>query len=466
MISAAPEQTILIILPAVSRVVMTRNGNWTIKNVVIKKDTLKPHAVPSKNRSTIALMTTPILKDVNVNRIWSPAPNLITASGKAAAGNMPPASWIIRGLVKKTDILRPEAAAPFRISTKNARTIPITSTNVSAAQTFTLAHLRCKALAPPAAENMPTANAQALINPANAEKLPAPHHVPGMAQQNTHHAKPVAMILAHQEHQKLIKVPMLEKQNAEIPVINAIAQVELLRIIPEPPPDQVNVALAIAVPTHVRKVLYLRGAAQANQKKKSQQPNAAHPAMNANITRTVQFAKKDVLGMKLVRTIIHATNALLADIIQIVMSEESNVPVMKFVLQQILAEFVHNALTIQIVVRPINLVNTVVPIQTHVVNVQNVKTVQLVQIQYVMNPVPILLLEEININGYFITDVLLIALQEIKAVMEVKQYMNVQTMEESAIATQQVLQGYVVNQILSFETEISPEIYISGDISK
>ena len=95
--------------------------------------------------------------------------------------------------------------------------------------------------------------------------------------------------------------------------------------------------------------------------------------MNANITRTVQFAKRYVLGMKLVRTIIHATNALLADIIQIVMSGKSNAPVMKFVLQQILAEFVHNALTIQIVVRPINLVNTAVQTLILVVNVLNVK---------------------------------------------------------------------------------------------
>ena len=294
-------------------------------------------------------------------------------SAKAVVGSMPPANWITPEPVKKTAIRKPEAVTRFRTSTNAVRTTPIILINAFAALTFIPAHRRYKASVPPVAVNMPTVNARALINPANAAKLPVRSHVLGTEQQNIHHARPAVTILARQEHQKLIKAPMPEKQNAEIPVINVIAQVELDLISQEQPPGQVNAVLATAAPTHVRKVLYLRGAVQANQKKKSRQPNAAHPAMNANITRTVQFAKKDVLGMKFVPIAIHATSAHPVNTIQIVMSGKSNAPVMKFVLQQILAEFVHNALTIQIVVRPINLVNTAVQTLILVVNVLNVK---------------------------------------------------------------------------------------------
>ena len=294
-------------------------------------------------------------------------------SAKAVVGSMPPASWITPEPAGRTATPKPEVVTRFRTSTSAAHTMPIILTNVSAGQTFIPVHPHYRASAPPAVVNTPIVNARALINPANAAKLPVRSHVPGTAQQNTHHVRPAVTILARQEHQKLIKVPMQEKQNAEIPVINAIAQVELDLISQEQPPGQVNAVLATAVPTHVRKVLYLRGAVQANQKKKSRQPNAAHPAMNANITRTVQFAKKDVLGMKFVPIAIHATSAHPVNTIQIVMSGKSNAPVMKFVLQQILAEFVHNALTIQIVVRPINLVNTAVQTLILVVNVLNAK---------------------------------------------------------------------------------------------
>ncbi len=286
---------------------------------------------------------------------------------------MPPASWIIHGLAKKMATRKPVLATPFKTSTNAAHMMPIILTNVSAAPTFTPVHPHCRASVPPVAENTPAASVRVATNPANAAKLPVRSHVLGTEQQNIHHARPAVTILARQEHQKLIKAPMPEKQNAEIPVINVIAQVELDLISQEQPPGQVNAVLATAAPTHVRKVLYLRGAVQANQKKKSRQPNAAHPAMNANITRTVQFAKKDVLGMKFVPIAIHATSAHPVNTIQIVMSGKSNAPVMKFVLQQILAEFVHNALTIQIVVRPINLVNTAVQTLILVVNVLNVK---------------------------------------------------------------------------------------------
>ena len=110
---------------------------------------------------------------------------------------MPPVSWIIRVPAKRTVIRKQEVAILFRTSTNAARTTVIISINVSAGQTFTPVHHRYRVSAPPAAENMPAVNARALINPANAEKLPVRSHVPGTEQQNTHPAKPAVLIPAH-----------------------------------------------------------------------------------------------------------------------------------------------------------------------------------------------------------------------------------------------------------------------------
>ena len=176
---------------AITETVINPNGNWITKNAAIKRDMSPQNAIRLKTRSTSALMTILILKNVSVNRDWSPVQNLITVWAKAAAVNMLPVSWTTPEPAARTAIRKPEAATRFKTLTDAARTTLITLINASAGRIYIPVLRRYRVSAPPAAENTPTASARARIAPVPVEKLPALHPALGAAQPNIRPANPV-----------------------------------------------------------------------------------------------------------------------------------------------------------------------------------------------------------------------------------------------------------------------------------
>ena len=65
-------------------------------------------------------------------------------SERAATANTPLVNLTMAAAVKKTDILKPELAIPYKSSTKNVLMTPLILTNASAVLTLYLVLLLCK----------------------------------------------------------------------------------------------------------------------------------------------------------------------------------------------------------------------------------------------------------------------------------------------------------------------------------
>ena len=97
--------------------------------------------------------------------------------------------------------------------------------NASAGRIYIPVPRRYKVLVPPAAVNMPTANAQALINPVPAGRLSAPHPASGTEQLNIRPAKAVVPVLIN------IHVPGLINRLRGVDVTESMIVVPVLLLI-------------------------------------------------------------------------------------------------------------------------------------------------------------------------------------------------------------------------------------------